>query len=224
MLTGTEGQLADSANDLLFAQMAGCTGLLTAGYKITWDKGEEGEEDEDEGSENPRAPRQVDIYRETALRYLGYANEVGEAFRPLVPEAVVIASYGVAISYVTADAISKGVACAKNSGSTTCALPASFDVLTFQMLASVVFPGFTINRWVAVVDHLVSAYDLEAQVPGVGTWLPTAAGLAFIPFIVKPLDNLVELMLDKTIRPMLVKVFPACKLEPIFGMELDPLP
>ena len=38
--------------------------------------------------------------------------------RPLVPEAVVIASYGVAISYVTADAISKGVACAKNSGST----------------------------------------------------------------------------------------------------------
>lgn len=38
--------------------------------------------------------------------------------RPLVPELAVIASYGVAISYVTADAISKGVTCAKESDST----------------------------------------------------------------------------------------------------------
>lgn len=30
------------------------------------------------------------------------------------------------------------------------------------------------------------------QFPGVMSWLPTAAGLALIPFIVAPLDNLVE--------------------------------
>ena len=28
---------------------------------------------------------EVDIYRDTALRYAGYANEVGEAFAPLTP-------------------------------------------------------------------------------------------------------------------------------------------
>uniref|UniRef100_A0A2K5L0C8 Mitochondrial fission process protein 1 n=1 Tax=Cercocebus atys TaxID=9531 RepID=A0A2K5L0C8_CERAT len=37
-----------------------------------------------------------------------YANEVGEAFRSLVPAAVVWLSYGVASSYVLADAIDKG--------------------------------------------------------------------------------------------------------------------
>ena len=32
----------------------------------------------------------------------------------------------------------------------------------------------------------------SSQFPGVSGWLPTAAGLGLIPFIVAPLDNLVE--------------------------------
>lgn len=48
-------------------------------------------------------------------------------------------------------------------GVRACAFPASFDVLTFQMLASVVFPGFTINRWVAFVEYMLQASDLESQ-------------------------------------------------------------
>ena len=32
---------------------------------------------------------EVDIYRDSPLRYLGYANECGEAFRPLVPVELV---------------------------------------------------------------------------------------------------------------------------------------
>ncbi|CAM9825517.1 unnamed protein product [Ectocarpus fasciculatus] len=215
MIVGAEAQVAETTN-LLFAQMAGCTGLISAGYKITWDKGEEAEEGED-GEE-----KEVDIFRDTALRYMGYANEVGEAFRPLIPAFAVVASYGVAIAYVSADAVAKGFKCAKESDSKTCALPASFDVLTFQMLASVVFPGFTINRWVAFVEYLLQASDLESQFPGVGGWLPTAAGLGLIPFIVAPLDNLVEEVLDRTIRPVLLDKFPTCELEPIFGAE--PLP
>ena len=38
----------------------------------------------------------------------GYANEVGEAFRALVPVSMVWASYAVATVYVTADAVDKG--------------------------------------------------------------------------------------------------------------------
>lgn len=38
----------------------------------------------------------------------GYANEVGEAFRSMVPATVVWLSYGVSSSYVLADAIDKG--------------------------------------------------------------------------------------------------------------------
>ena len=36
------------------------------------------------------------------------------------------------------------------------------------------------------------------QFPGVSGWLPTAAGLGLIPFIVAPLDNLVEEVRDKS--------------------------
>ena len=41
----------------------------------------------------------ADIWRDTPLRYMGYANEVGEAFRPLFPK-LVRPSYGVAFAYV----------------------------------------------------------------------------------------------------------------------------
>ena len=51
---------------------------------------------------NPRAQEL------TSLSPPGYANEVGEAFRSLVPAAVVWLSYGVSSSYVLADAIDKG--------------------------------------------------------------------------------------------------------------------
>ena len=43
---------------------------------------------------------EVDIYRDTPVRLLGYANEVGEAFRALVHVKWVQLSYGVASCYV----------------------------------------------------------------------------------------------------------------------------
>ncbi|CAM9999152.1 unnamed protein product, partial [Laminaria digitata] len=95
----------------LHPSQSGCTGLISAGYKITWDKGAEEEEGE-EGEEG-----EVDIFRDTALRYMGYANEVGEAFRPLIPGFAVVVSYAVAIAYVSADAVAKGFKCSKESDS-----------------------------------------------------------------------------------------------------------
>ena len=53
-----------------------------------------------EGESRDKEDGEVDIYRDTLLRYAGYANEVGEAFAPIVPAAVVPASYAVAITYV----------------------------------------------------------------------------------------------------------------------------
>ena len=47
-----------------------------------------------------KKPEEVDIYRDTPLRLLGYANEVGEAFRALVHVNWVRLSYGVASCYV----------------------------------------------------------------------------------------------------------------------------
>ena len=45
---------------------------------------------------------EVDFYRDTPVRYLGYANELGESFRPMVPK-MVVPSYIVSFGYVVAD-------------------------------------------------------------------------------------------------------------------------
>ena len=42
--------------------------------------------------------------------------------------------------------------------------------------------------------------------------IPTALGLALIPFIVTPLDALTEKLLDVVIRPQLKRAFASCEL------------
>ena len=42
------------------------------------------------------------------MRFLGYANELGEALRPLIPRYFVTATYGIASLYGLADAGHKG--------------------------------------------------------------------------------------------------------------------
>ena len=42
-------------------------------------------------------------YRSVPLRYMGYANELGESFRPLIPVSFVHFSYVLAFGYVFAD-------------------------------------------------------------------------------------------------------------------------
>jgi len=61
----------------------------------------------EEPTASPAAAAEVDIYRDTPVRLLGYANEVGEAFRALVHVRWVKASYGVASAYVLADTFDK---------------------------------------------------------------------------------------------------------------------
>ena len=84
-------------------------------------------------------------------RLLGYANEVGEAFRALVHVNWVRLSYGVASAYVLADTNDKAGKTAASlpeneEGRTTKIAAAAFDTLLWQALASVIIPGFTINR------------------------------------------------------------------------------
>ena len=49
----------------------------------------------------------VDIWRDTPVRLLGYANEVGESFRNIFPR-MVMPSYVIAFGYTFADCADKG--------------------------------------------------------------------------------------------------------------------
>jgi fission process protein 1 len=136
-----------------------------------------------------------DALREGPVRLLGYANEVGESMKPVVPHAAYLASYGVAGLYVLGDAAWRGTRPPVGQSGVVEAL----DTLLWQGLASVALPGFAINRVVWAVGHA----SVGRVAPGnLRTWLPTAAGLACIPFIVKPIDHGVTLLMDRVVRPL----------------------
>uniref|UniRef100_UPI0037E9B791 mitochondrial fission process protein 1 n=1 Tax=Semicossyphus pulcher TaxID=241346 RepID=UPI0037E9B791 len=149
-----------------------------------------------------KTSKTVDIYRDTWVRFLGYANEVGEAFRALVPVSFVWGSYAVATAYVTADAVDKGkkaaVAHGDNPGKTTRVAVAVVDTFVWQALASVIIPGFTINRVCAGSLYLLGK-STKWPLP-VRKWTTTAIGLSTIPFIISPIDRSVDFLLDSSLR------------------------
>ena len=90
-------------------------------------------------------PASVDLYRDTPVRFLGYANELGESFKPLIPRVAYFSTYGVACAYVAADANDKY----QRDGD----VARGVDALIWQALASVIVPGFVVNRVVATAGR-----------------------------------------------------------------------
>jgi len=90
--------------------------------------------------------------------FLGYSNEIGESFRPLVAKSFVAASYGMAIGYVCTDTFDKALRLQMDGASSREVAIKGGDVFAWQMLASVAIPGLVINRWVHPLskDHHTS--------------------------------------------------------------------
>ncbi|GAB5367696.1 hypothetical protein AAMO2058_001253100 [Amorphochlora amoebiformis] len=146
---------------------------------------------------------EVDLYRDTNVRYLGYANELGEAFRPLINVNIVRLSYGISSMYVLADTYDKVQKADKKYAKapprvrTAEKVEAGVDTCLWQALASVIIPGFTIHQ---VVHWSKSALlKVKAPKPAITT-IPTLLGLGAIPFIVHPIDGAVHWGMDNTTR------------------------
>ena len=130
-----------------------------------------------------------DIYRDSLLRYAGYANEVGESFKPLIPRSLYYGSYAVSAAYVVGDAHDKYRRYS--------APVAGAKALVWQSLASVAIPGFTINRIVALVSWISPRWR----------YAPTAIGLASIPLIIRPIDHAVDIAMDSALDPIIHQAF-----------------
>ncbi|XP_005106290.1 mitochondrial fission process protein 1 [Aplysia californica] len=151
--------------------------------------------------------REYDVFKDSLLRYLGYANEVGEAFRVLVPVSLVRLSYVVASTYVAADSVDKGYKMSqKVSDSADWSYKckrvgiATGDTLVWQGFASVAVPGFTINRICWASRHVLSR--VASLLAPVRNWSVVAIGLGCIPFIIKPIDRAVDHAMDATLRKL----------------------
>ncbi|KAF6733199.1 Mitochondrial fission process protein 1 [Oryzias melastigma] len=72
------------------------------------------------------------------------------------------------------------------------------DTFVWQALASVIIPGFTINR-VCAASLLVLGKTTKWPLP-VRKWTTTVIGLSTIPFIITPIDRSVDFLLDSSLR------------------------
>ena len=75
---------------------------------------------------------------------------------------------------------------------------AGIDTLIWQSFASVIVPGITINRMCALSLYVLKyTTKLPAKAQ---KFITTGIGLACIPFIVKPIDLIVDFVMDETFR------------------------
>lgn len=80
----------------------------------------------------------------------------------------------------------------------------ALDTLTWQMLASVFWPGSFIRCVVNATAVAVAAAHLDASVGAdVAKAIPTVAGIAAIPFIVKPIDGTVDTAMEMSVTKAL---------------------
>lgn len=145
-----------------------------------------------------------DIWRHSPLRFAGYTNELGEAFRPLINVRWVYLSYACSMAYVIGDTVDKSSAerrrALKNGlderhvqiDVTATAL----DVLGWQTIASVLVPGLVINRIVAAAGSALKSAGRQPKM------VPTLVGLAAIPLVVHPIDAATDALFDHVLRPI----------------------
>lgn len=161
----------------------------------------------------------VDIWRDSPLRYMGYANEVGEAFRHMYPKFV-RPSYAVAFLYVGCDTIDKTITAYRKIGSSDSnnlanAAKVGLDAFIWQTFASVLIPGKIIHLIASTVIYGLNRdsakymnsthYKLRYYkvTPKMKLWAPTIVGLAVIPLIIHPIDNFVDYCMDNSVRKLI---------------------
>ncbi len=153
--------------------------------------------------------KKQDIFRDTYIRYMGYANELGESFRPLVRVGFVRLSYVIASGYVITDSIHKMYDAKQNyehqphdqGNKMKDILKAGIDCLVWQSFASVIIPGITINRIVKLSSYSIRKTHKINHSAVIRKSVPTAIGLISIPLIIHPIDTFVHFAMNSTLRP-----------------------
>lgn len=133
------------------------------------------------------------------VRYVAYSSDVGEAFRPVVSDKVVKATYGLAFLYVGCD-VGHHAYMAHKEGESP--LRAGSHAFIFQGLASLALPMVIIHTAVHKCQHFVA----KNPNPRIKMWAPTVLGLSILPFLPiacdEPVEYLVDLAFDTALGPL----------------------
>jgi fission process protein 1 len=133
-------------------------------------------------------------------RWMAYASEGTEPFRPVASVRFVQLGYALSFLYVFCDIGLKATHAWKTTRSTQHTAIVTGDTAVFHTFASMLLPAVTIHTVVKYAGKGLQKTNLLANFPKVRAWTPTVVGLCSIPFVVHPIDHGVEFVMDKTIR------------------------
>ena len=151
----------------------------------------------------PSGAREYDPFKDSLLRFAGYANELGEAFRSFIPRWAVAATYGVASVYAVSDACYQARLAyysdpfmRPREAQRRDAMQQFVSTGLWQLLASVLIPPYFVNRSVTAARWALQNVAIPA---GRKRWIQTGTGLVVIPIIVKPIDHMTFVIVDALI-------------------------
>eukprot|EP01061_Rhynchopus_euleeides_P036002 TRINITY_DN60668_c0_g1_i1.p2 TRINITY_DN60668_c0_g1~~TRINITY_DN60668_c0_g1_i1.p2 ORF type:complete len:168 (+),score=57.44 TRINITY_DN60668_c0_g1_i1:112-615(+) len=142
-----------------------------------------------------------DVWRNGPLRYAGYANEFGEAFRPLIHRHIVTGTYAVATAYAAGDTYDKASIAQRQGQDWKAVAVAGTSAALWQFLASVTVPAFFVNRQVSITTTLLEKYRPNYKTSALRL-APTVSGLALIPFLPYVLDPPITQFVDAVVSMM----------------------
>ncbi len=101
--------------------------------------------------------KKKDIYTDSPVRYLGFANEVGAAISPAAGAILEMATYGPALGYIAMDVIDKHKR-GDNDDYKKCSDKRATKQLVFQLLASVLLPTCIVKTAQTVTDKAINKF------------------------------------------------------------------
>ncbi len=154
------------------------------------------------------SPEEANVWRDTPLRYLGYADEFGEAMAPYIGHKAVTGSYVLSSLYALVD-----VATASHrvyhrnrdlspQGRIRKTLTEALDSTLFHLAATVFVPALMIKYLRQGISRAMNHHTIPASIGRFRTSIATLAGILAIPLISKPVDKVIDGIMDWTYRPL----------------------
>lgn len=143
-----------------------------------------------------------DIFRHTPLRYFGYLNEIGEAFRYNISFKTLVIAYGLSFGYIVGDTVDKSYKSyvkfhdQKHESKEVIrnkVLKSGGCSLAWQLIATELVPAFIVYQVVKFSKNRVK----YIKSPFWKKWGPTSIGLCLIPLFPHTVDPLVDKVFDK---------------------------
>lgn len=141
------------------------------------------------------------LNRLVGFRPLAYTSEVGEAVRPVTKKIIVSLAYILSFGYVFAD-IGLKLYDIKNEEKKIIYWK-GIDLTLWHMSASIITPAIAIHTIVNSVNKVQNKFiQYGVKLPiKFKTFFPSVVGLASIFFIIKPIDDGTDYMLNNFVRP-----------------------